>query len=496
MHLKVERILYKRKNIHYTKHISATSTTPSHHHFPTFAATSACGKETKSHYHPSPLLVTMTKALPLSYGFALSSATVSRRLLPRLLPLALIVFISAAILGTGEVTLLLLDGAEAATAAAAFTFTASVRRPQRQSSPPSSPSSRRPRLLRSSPPLSLIPTVEQPFPFPTATTRTTTPSQQSSGTVAVSASWRLYSSSGSGGSSSSKNDGQDRDEEDDSADEDAWDANVDYDKEWPTTNESSSTSTSTSSLSSSLPDPATAWDSLPSMPSSSGGGMDDDGKTALQQLGIGLTLEPLTPDQLDEIQKDAKNIIDRAIQEGVDDIARLRVKMNRELEASRRALNLASDLEARRQQDLLLDKIDRLTGSFLDSTESTRKTTKMAAAASRAMEGTGRGVELGTWGVLGGRTVVADGTGAGSGGAAGGAATLLGSVENARRRQQEGGTVTTSDAAAVASQDDATVTAAAAENRILIVADTKQVRTAGGDILDSLIFGQTGRRAF
>jgi hypothetical protein len=73
-----------------------------------------------------------------------------------------------------------------------------------------------------------------------------------------------------------------------------------------------------------------------------------------------------------------------------------------------------------------MNKIDAMTNNFLDSTKETRTSTKMAAAASRAMEGTNQGIEMGTWGTLGGRTVVAS-----SG------ATLLRSVENAKQSTRE-----------------------------------------------------------
>lgn len=88
----------------------------------------------------------------------------------------------------------------------------------------------------------------------------------------------------------------------------------------------------------------------------------------------------------------------------------LKKKMKRDLEASRQAINLASDLEAIRESDLLMNKIDKLTQDFLKSSERSRTSTKLAAAASRAMEGTtkAKGLEVGTWGVLRGSAVLAD----------------------------------------------------------------------------------------
>ena len=226
--------------------------------------------------------------------------------------------------------------------------------------------------------------------------------------------------------------------------DEAWDANVDYDAEWPQDKDGGPSLSST-------PDPSTAWDALNNMPS-------------LEKLGIDLNLEPLTQDQADQLQKDASQVINEAIEAGIDDIERLRSKMNREIEASKRAMQLASDLEARQQQEKLLNRIDKLTDGFLKSNEQERKKTQLAAAANRAMEGTGRGLEMGTWGVLDGKTVLADD------GTSTSASSLLGSVENAVQTLQK------EDAGDTSSEQEAATATATAENRILLIADTKQVR--------------------
>jgi hypothetical protein len=214
--------------------------------------------------------------------------------------------------------------------------------------------------------------------------------------------------------------------EDKDGTEAAWDADVEYDKEWPQQQ--------------APPDPSTAWDAIPNMPE-------------VPKLGIGLSLQPLNEQEVADIKKQAEVIINSRIDESIQDIERLRKKMSKEMEQSRKILQIASELEAKRKSDELMKKIDRLTGDFLDSTKEARTSTKMAAAASRAMEGTGKGVEMGTWGTLSGRTVVASDSG-----------SLLGSVDNAAKE---------------ASRDKSTATdsivTALTENRIIVVADVKEV---------------------
>ncbi|KAG7359963.1 hypothetical protein IV203_035061 [Nitzschia inconspicua] len=224
-------------------------------------------------------------------------------------------------------------------------------------------------------------------------------------------------------------------------DEEAWDAYVDYDAEWP----QGSGGKEGLSSSSSIPDPTTAWDALPNMPAE----LDSE------KLGIDLKLEPLTQEQAQQLQEDASQVINDAIDAGIQDIERMRSRMNREIEASKRAMQLASDLEAKQQQEQLLNKIDKLTSSFLSSNEQERKSTQLAAAANRAMEGTGRGLEMGTWGVLNGRSVVAGDTAVAS-------SSLLGSVVNAVQKQGR------------PQQQSNAVDTSSQQNRILVIADTKQ----------------------
>lgn len=220
---------------------------------------------------------------------------------------------------------------------------------------------------------------------------------------------------------------------DEKGEEEAWDANVDYDKEWPKEQ--------------GTPDPATSWDALPNMPDN-------------PKLGIDISLEPLSQEQADEIKKEAKEIISSAIDEGIEDIEKLRKRMSKDLEQSRKIMQVASELKAQQKSEELMNKIDKMTGDFLDSTKAIRSSTKTAAAASRAMEGKEIGIEMGTWGTLGGRTVIASPNG-----------SLLGSMDNAVQQQSRAQTSgkTEGDSASEASN------AVATSNRILIIADVKQV---------------------
>ena len=251
----------------------------------------------------------------------------------------------------------------------------------------------------------------------------------------------------------------------------SWDDSVDYDKEWPDKGSDSSNS---------LPDPGTSWDTLPNKLNS-----DFLGSDATELLGINLELEPLSADDADRLRNDARKIVEEAINAGVNDIEALKKKMKRELDANRRAMSLASDLEAKRQTDQLMSKIDRMTGDFLKSTETTRKSTKMAAAASRAMEGTAKakGLEVGTWGVLGGRTVVTDDNMARSGGASG----LLGSMENAIRENDRAKTKSNEDynyndlgsiSSTYQEEEPEAYSDDVQENRILIIADMQKDKLA------------------
>ena len=68
-------------------------------------------------------------------------------------------------------------------------------------------------------------------------------------------------------------------------------------------------------------------------------------------------LEPLKEDQAKEIKKEAQDIINKKFQDGIDDIEIMRSKMTKEMEKSRAAMNLASELNAKQKSKELMNKI-------------------------------------------------------------------------------------------------------------------------------------------
>jgi hypothetical protein len=289
------------------------------------------------------------------------------------------------------------------------------------------------------------------FVLPSISSLSTTPRAPSTstitGTSTTTTSTSIILKSESNDTNQNQDKNQDKNEDESSSfssSEAAWDATVDYDKEWPDDQ--------------APPDPSSAWDALPNLPQV---------QAAASKLGIDISLEPLSPAEAEELREQAKEIISSNIDQGIEDIEKMRKRMNKDLEQNARVMQVASELRADEKSRELMSKIDKLTEGFLESTKDSRTSTKRAAAASKAMEGRDAGIEMGTWGTLGGRAVVA-GTSTTSG-----TGTLLGSVENAKRQSErmeggeEDGATTTKDATEVAGRT---------ENRIVVIADIQQVR--------------------
>jgi ElaB/YqjD/DUF883 family membrane-anchored ribosome-binding protein len=243
---------------------------------------------------------------------------------------------------------------------------------------------------------------------------------------------------------------QDEDEE--------WDANVDYEKEWP------SFSSGTGAQQQRSRDPTSSWDALSDLP---------DTTSSKLGIDIGQQLMPLSEKEISELREEATELINDAFASGIDDIEKLRSKMKRELDRSKSAMQFASELNAQEKSAALLSKIDKLTDDFLSSTRSDRESTQLAAAASRSMEDSNKGLEMGTWGTLSGRTVLADSSYAS-------ASSLLGSVDNAKRSMTllEAEKKKTTTTKVDDSSSSSTTSRGGKENRILIVADIKQVRAS------------------
>jgi hypothetical protein len=180
---------------------------------------------------------------------------------------------------------------------------------------------------------------------------------------------------------------------------------------------------------------------------------DEDPKLGID---IGKMLEPLTPKQAQELRAEASEMIADKVAKGIDDIQDLRKQLTREVEKERNQRLMKSERDAAQASKRLLSKIDSLTSDFMSTSESMRKSTKLAAAVDRANEG--KGVELGSWGSLGGVSVATGGGG------------LLGSVASSEVTTTQSTTSTTS-----ISDNEESFETAPKENRIIMIADPSQV---------------------
>mmetsp|Transcript_13064 Transcript_13064/g.21622 ORF Transcript_13064/g.21622 Transcript_13064/m.21622 type:complete len:655 (+) Transcript_13064:122-2086(+) len=220
-------------------------------------------------------------------------------------------------------------------------------------------------------------------------------------------------------------------EDNNDKDDESWDEDVDYDKVWPSNEQEDIM-------------PTAAWDDVV---------VDDDSSSS---SNTDLDLPPALSELMDsataaELKDEARVIIETQVQQGLDDLAKVRKDLTKDIEAQKRSLQRQSAVRAQQEETKLMRKIDALSGNFLADSKDAREATKRAAAADAAMEG--KGLEVGSWGVL-------SSSGDGSDGAVvtmGGTDGLLGSVANAKKQQ------------AAATDDDGADPATA--SRILIVAD-------------------------
>ena len=182
-------------------------------------------------------------------------------------------------------------------------------------------------------------------------------------------------------------------------------------------------------------------------------------------LGIPDVSDLLDSETAAELKEEAKRILDTKVQEGLDQLAKMRVELTKDIQAQKRAMERKSKARNAQEETKLLNKIDTIAGAFLRESEQLRESTKLAAAADAAMEG--KGIELGSWGVVGGAAVTTMAT-TGIGSDSSSTTVLLGSVENAKwQNQLQQGTGSESTGVAVLSPT---------ESRILIVADESSVR--------------------
>lgn len=210
----------------------------------------------------------------------------------------------------------------------------------------------------------------------------------------------------------------------------SWDEDVDYDKVW-----SKKEGEKEDMM------PGAAWDDV--VPSSS-------------KKETNLDISPVISELLDaetaaDLKREAREIIENRVSQGMEQLAEMRKDMKKDVESRKRTMERQSEVRAEREGKQLMNKIDQITGNFLSDSKQQRDATKMAAAADAAMEG--QGVDVGSWGSIGGAVVTMGGANSG----------LLGSVENAKKQQQ---------------QAEAGVDLPPTASRILIVADESGVSAA------------------
>ena len=184
----------------------------------------------------------------------------------------------------------------------------------------------------------------------------------------------------------------------------------------------------------------------------------DSSAVPTKKLGIelGKLMDPLTEKEAAELKAAATEIINDSVASGLDEIAALRKRMTLEIDKQRRATVAASEYQAQQLSQELLGKIDRLSDQFLAQTEAVRASTKLAATADQAMAG--QGMEVGVWGMIpGGAAVLTES------GRAASKSALLGSVQAAM-----------SSASSSAKQQPEDILPEPSENRVIILADTKQ----------------------
>jgi hypothetical protein len=133
---------------------------------------------------------------------------------------------------------------------------------------------------------------------------------------------------------------------------------------------------------------------------------DSSSSSSTPNLGIniGEQLDPLTETQIASLKEEATESINAAFDERLDEIEQMKEQVKDDFEKSKKAMRLASDLRAVEQTDKLMNKIDQLSGDFLSQNEALRTGIKMAARADSNMSG--QGLEVGSWGKVGGMNVL------------------------------------------------------------------------------------------
>ena len=168
----------------------------------------------------------------------------------------------------------------------------------------------------------------------------------------------------------------------------------------------------------------------------------------LNELGLGLQF---TPQEIEELSMKIQGDVDAVFDAELANIDRLRKNLERDAEASKERMENASRLEAQYVQQNFRERIGKVKNQFLDSTADFRETTKRIAAADQMAATSGRGVDWGSWGTIGGMDVVV--------GDSSDMPRLLGSVDSARGQ----------------ADDDGQKVAISSENRVMVVSDEQKV---------------------
>lgn len=232
--------------------------------------------------------------------------------------------------------------------------------------------------------------------------------------------------------------------------EDSWDENVDYDKLWKDPSDMDML-------------PTSAWDDEAPQQSQDGNNNNNDNTMITLGFPNDVLSDLLDAETAAQLKEDAKRIVEAKMQEGLDELAKLKVDLKNDIASQKRAMERSSKARQGREEAKLLQRIDDIAANFLNQSKEQRESTKLAAAADAAVGRKGGGVDLGSWGVLGGADVTlvrSSSSGSGSG-------IVLGSVENAKQQQQQ---------QLQQQEGNAAVTMPAAQNRILIIADVSSVR--------------------
>ena len=158
-----------------------------------------------------------------------------------------------------------------------------------------------------------------------------------------------------------------------------------------------------------------------------------------------------TSEEMEELRTKLQGDVDAAVDADLADIDRLRENLARDAEASKKRMENASRLEAQLIQQNFMERIGKVKKEFLDSNADFRETTKRIAAADQMAATSGRGVDWGSWGTIGGMDVVV--------GDSSDMPRLLGSIDSAIK-QADG---------------DGPKVAIASENRIMVVSDEQKV---------------------